>query len=456
MTVYVVILGLYLAGMFAVGLYGRKYSGTTDGFLTAGRQGTMALITASFMASHFGAGFVVGGAEYGASVGFSGIWYGLACSLSYVVFGVFMSKRLHKEGYMTVSDLLTHRYGNNFTANGFAIFNSVAAVGIMAGQIMAGQRLFQALGMDGFTGALVCTIIVIVYSAMAGLWGVLMTDLIQMIIGGIGLVVGYAIIFGGSGIGSLASSLPAGDFEWIAPSWSNYDFLMILVPTTLYGFLSQPSYQRTIASRTEKVAVWSPFVAAVLLVPLAYIPVAIGMYGKTMFPDMPAGAIFFNVIMQSVPAVVGALIMAAIIAAIMSTADSQLLAVTANIVHDLYQKSINPKATDRQCTILSYVVTVAVGLFGMYVALSFTTIIGLLSFTYSILVASSLVPVLGGFFWKGATPLGAACAMITGVAVLFLGRYGVINIPYAALTAGIPALFVFVIVSLAGPKPKQS
>jgi SSS family solute:Na+ symporter len=148
--------------------------------------------------------------------------------------------------------------------------------------------------------------------------------------------------------------------------------------------------------------------------------------------------------------------LATIIAAIMSTADSQLLAIAANIVHDLYQKVINPKATDRQCTILSYVMTVIVGLLALYVALSFTTIISLLSFTYSILVDATLVPVLGGFFWKGATSLGAICAMITGIAVLFLGRYEIISIPYPALVAGIPALVVFVIVSVLTSKKGEA
>ncbi|MDR2137490.1 MAG: sodium:solute symporter family protein, partial [Synergistaceae bacterium] len=178
MTTYVAVLGLYLVGMFLVGLYGRKYSGTTDSFLTSGKRGTLMLVTASFMASHFGAGFVVGGAEHGAGVGMGGIWYGIACSLSYVVFGAIMSKRLYREGYMTVSDLLSKRYGDNFTANGYAVLNAIASVGIMAG-----QRLLQALGMDGVTGAVVCTAVVIVYSTTSGLWGVMMTDLIQMVIG---------------------------------------------------------------------------------------------------------------------------------------------------------------------------------------------------------------------------------------------------------------------------------
>jgi len=446
--VYFVVIGVYFAIMVGYAIYGTRYAKTTNDFLTSGRRGTLLLVTASFMASHFGAGFVVGGAEQGARVGLSGIWYGLACSLSYFVFGIFMARRIYRDGYMTVPDLLTKRYGDNFTANGFAVFNSIASVGIIAGQVMAGQRLLQALGFDAFTGAILFMVVVIAYCAMSGLWGIMATDVIQMVIGVGGLAMAYVMFFGLGGIGAIKSSLSPDFFEWVAPSWSTYQFLMILVPTTLYGLISQPSYQRTISCKTEKVAVWSPFIAGVLLIPLAFLPVIIGMYGRTLYPDMAPGAVFFSVVLEQLPTLSGAIMLAAILAVVMSTADSLLIAITAHIVHDFYQKTVNPKASDKQCTILSYVVTVVVGVLATYVALSFTTIIDLLLFTYSLLVAATLAPVLGGFFWSGATSKGAIWSMITGVAVLLLGRYGIINIPYAALTASIPALIVLVVVSL--------
>jgi SSS family solute:Na+ symporter len=438
--------------MFGFAIYGMRYAKTTDSFLTGARRGTLLVVASSYMASHFGAGFVIGGAEYGARFGLSGVWYGLACSLSYVVFGLLMVKRIYREGHITVPDLLRKRYGDNVTASGFAAINTFACIGIIAGQIMAGQRLLQALGMDAFTGAVLFMVIVIAYCALSGLWGIMVTDVIQTAIGVGGLIMAYMMFFGSEGIGSLRSSLPADSFSWITSSWSTYDFLMILVPTTLYGFISQPSYQRTVASKNEKVAVWSPFVAALALIPIAFLPVFLGMYGRSLYPEMAPGAVFFTVIIEHMPVWAGALMLAAILAIVMSTADSLLIAVTAHIVHDFYQKTLNPKASDQQCKILSYAVTVGVGIFATYVALSFTTIIGLLSFTYSVLVAATLAPVLAGFFWDGANSKGAICGMITGVAVLFLNRFGIVTFPYAALTASIPALIVLVVVSIATAK----
>lgn len=450
--VYAVVLGLYLFSMFCVGIYGRKYAENTESFLTSGKRGTLALVTASYMASHVGAGFVVGGAEHGAQYGMGGIWFGVACALSYIVFALIMVKKIYRAGYITVADLLRERYGDNVVANGYAFFNSIASVGIIAGQIMAGQRLLQAVGMDGLTGAIVCTVIVILYSSLSGLWGVLMTDLIQMIVCCVGLVSVFFIMIYSGGWGITQASLPSGYFNYIPEAWSTEQLLMVIVPTTLYGFLSQASFQRVVASKDEKVAVLSPYLAAVLLLPIAFLPVMIGMYGRAIYPDLSSGAVLFTVILSSLPPIIGALMISAIIAAIMSTADSQLIGVAANIVHDLYKKSINPNATEENCKRLSLVVSVSVGILALIVALRFTTIISLLSFTYSILVAGMLVPVLGGYFWKGGTSKGAVAAMMTGVAVLFLGKYDIIKISYPQLIAAIPALVVFVVVSLLDKK----
>ncbi|MDR1730729.1 MAG: sodium:solute symporter family protein [Synergistaceae bacterium] len=451
---FIVILGLYLVGMFAVGVYGSRYAKDTNSFLTSSKRGTLAIVTASYMASHFGAGFVVGGAEQGAQIGIGGIWFGFAMALSYVVFGLVMARGIYRAGYITVADLLYKTYGDRVTSTGYAIFNSIASVGIIAGQIMAGQRLLQAVGLDGFTGAAIVTIVVIVYSAMSGLWGVMMTDFIQMIVGGVGLLSVFFVVLSAGGFGYLQTALPANFFSVVPESWSTYQFLMILVPTTLYGFLSQASFQRVVASKDERVAVVSPFLSAALLIPLACLPPIIGMYGHAVFPDLQAGSVLFNVILNGLNPIFGALFIAAIIAAIMSTADSQILGVTANIVHDIYQNTLNPNASEKSCRYLSLVVAVATGAVSMFVALSFTTIIGLLSFTYSILVAGMLVPVLGGYLWKGATGQGATAAMITGVVVLFLGRYEILPVPYPQLVAAIPALVVLVAVSLVTGKAK--
>lgn len=444
-----VTMSIYLIGMFLIGLYGRKHTESLGGFLAAGKVGGLVIITSSYMASHFGAGFVVGGAESGVKFGIAGVWFGIAMCMSYIVFGLFLAKRVYRGGYITIPDFLKRRYGDDLTSTGFAVINTIAAVGIIAGQIMAGQRLLAAFGLDPIKGAIIFTCVVIAYSAMSGLWGVLVTDMVQMIIGGCGLILACGVIYATGGFDGLATKLPE-SYMTFTGTYTTYELLMIMVPTTLYGFISQATYQRVVASKTERVAVLSTFISGLLLIPLAFGPVLMGMYGKTIFPEVASatpGAIFFMVIMEKLPAIIGSFVIVVILAAIMSTADSQLLAIAAHGVYDVYYKLINPKATQKQLGVVSLVVTIGSGLLCLFVALSWSSIVALLSFVYSILVAGCLVPVTVGMFWKRGTSAGAVSSMIVGIAVLFFGKYSA-HIPYPQLIAAIPGLVVYVVVSL--------
>ena len=76
LSVVLVILGIYMVVMVGIGLAGRKYGGSMNDFMTAGKQGTLLLVTGSYIGSHIGNGIVVGGAEYGAVYGIGGMWFG--------------------------------------------------------------------------------------------------------------------------------------------------------------------------------------------------------------------------------------------------------------------------------------------------------------------------------------------------------------------------------------------
>lgn len=85
-TIILVIMAIYLAGMLWIGLKGRKYSETNKDFMTAAKQGSMLLVVGSYLGSHLGNGVVVGGAQYGALYGIGGLWYGAGAALSFVLF----------------------------------------------------------------------------------------------------------------------------------------------------------------------------------------------------------------------------------------------------------------------------------------------------------------------------------------------------------------------------------
>ena len=152
-TIILVIMAIYLAGMLWIGLKGRKYSETNKDFMTAAKQGSMLLVVGSYLGSHLGNGVVVGGAQYGALYGIGGLWYGAGAALSFVLFALVMSKIVYKKGYLTLPDVLSDRYGGKVVSVLIAILHYCTMIAICAGQIMAGRLLFEYVGLPGTAGA---------------------------------------------------------------------------------------------------------------------------------------------------------------------------------------------------------------------------------------------------------------------------------------------------------------
>src|SRR5690625_3544270 len=149
----------------------------------------------------------------------------------------------------------------------------------------------------------------------------------------------------------------------------------------MYTLIGQDFYQRLFAARDENIARRAAILAGVLLIIFAVFPVVTGMAARAIFGDGidPAEAIPM-LLTETLPGSVAAIVIASIISAIMSTADSLLIAGTAHVPNDLYLKLINPEAEhDTQLQLrLSRVMTVVIGLLALGMALAFEAIIELL------------------------------------------------------------------------------
>ena len=145
--------------------------------------------------------------------------------------------------------------------------------------------------------------------------------------------------------------------------------------------------------------------------------------------------------------IVSGLMIAAVLSAVMSTMDIGLLNVTANAVNDIYYKTLNPNADEKKLGRLSMIVTITSGVIALVLAISSSSILSLLSSTYSLMNAGALVMVLGGIFWKKGTKEGAIASALCGMAMIILNKCGV-EIPYIAFTSLVPALIAYIVVSL--------
>lgn len=280
--IIVAVMAVYLVVMVIIGLKGRKYSQTNEDIMTAAKQGTLLLVVGSYLGSHLGNGVVVGGAQNGAVYGLGGLWYGAGSAFSYVIFAIVMAKVVYRKGYITLADALAERYGDKITAVLVAILHCAAMVGMVAAQIMAGKLLFEYIGLPGTLGAALTLAIVIIYCSTSGLWGVMMTDVIQTSVILVTTVISIFWIASHGGFALMHSALPS--TSWDLVPFDAETLIMMFGPGMLYGLISAPGYQRTVSCKEEKTARIAPILGAVIILAFAVLPVLIGMYARACGP----------------------------------------------------------------------------------------------------------------------------------------------------------------------------
>lgn len=468
-TAQLVIVGAYFAIIFGVGLYATRFVRDSTDFLLAGRRLGVLLAAAALAATHFGGGFVVGTGGWGFRYGLSGMAYAVGAGASLLLLAVVAARRMRKLGLVTVPDYLELRYGSPVVRLLGAVLSLVAIVGILGAQVWASQGALSILGIDPTAAAIAATILFIVYTAASGLWGVTLTDAVQLVIIFIGVPVAAVLgLRAAGGFNGIRASLAGLELEvteaaYFEPMGAGGAIILAAVlPTLMYTLIGQDFYQRLFASRNEKVAVRAAVLAGVVLMAYAAFPALAGMAARGLFGDdiLQAQAIPMLVI-EVLPAWYGAIVVAAILGAIMSTADSLLIAGTSHLTNDLYVRFAGPAAgaDTRRLLMISRLGTVGIGILALVLALSVREIIELLLLSYTMYAAGVFVPVVLGLYWQRGTAAGAIAGIIGGAGAGAAAALGWITLPWMPPIVGgaLVSLVLYVVVSLftagTGPRP---
>jgi SSS family solute:Na+ symporter len=299
-------------------------------------------------------------------------------------------------------------------------------------------------------------VVFVAYTALGGLWAATISDLAQLAIAAVGVGVAAAVVMlrvdDGGGMHALVANRGVGP-SYFNPVGGEPSFVLwLLIPTVMYTLIGQDFYQRLFATRDARTARVAALAGGVFLVAVSALPVVVGMGARALSPlPMDAGDALPWVLRELMPPVVGGVILAAILAAIMSTADSLLTSATSHVVHDLWRRDDDETRQLRR----SRVVTVAIGALALLLGLSLPGIVTTLIYAYTMYSAGILVPVLGGVLWKRATRPGAIAAALAGSLVAAVGLatgLEVAGIPTEIYAAAVSAV-AFVLVSLATPPP---
>jgi SSS family solute:Na+ symporter len=413
------IVGLYMIFLVGVGLYFLRRQGSPESYFVGDRRMGAAHIGLSVVATDVGGGFSIGLGGLGFSMGLSGSWLlfsGLIGAWSAAVLLIPSVKKLgDQQGWRTFPDLLEHRYDGR-TRLVAAVVSGVGYAGFNGAQILAGAKLASAAFQVELASATwIMALVVVLYTSLGGLQAVVFTDAIQWSVLCVGLLL-LALPLAHLEVGGMAGlrqALPPAHLG--LTNLSAMTFVTWMVTIIPIWFVGMTLYQRIYACRDTRTARRAWLTAGLLEYPLmAFCGAILGLYARVLFPSVEAEMGLPLLVHDVLPVGVAGLVVAAYFSAIMSTADSCLLASVGNFVDDLYRRYIRPDASHQQMLRISRFLTVIIGLLSTFLALLVPKVLDLVLLAYAFLVSGLFVPTLAGLYWPRATSTAALYSILAG------------------------------------------
>ena len=462
------IIALYLIAIFGVGIYCNKFNNNIDDYLLAGRRLGIGLTTFTLVATYFGGGYVIGVGGEAFNNGLSAYWSPIAGAVGILAVCLIL-KRMEGMKVCTVTEIMENRYNSPMLRLLTTILSLLALVGILAGQVTSAGSVLASLGVGSTTTcAIIVAVFFIGFTAFGGLWAVTVTDFIQIIIAGLGLIAATIfVVVKGGGWDVISAQIQATDvpdnyFSLLQGTEPSY-VLWLILPMFIYTLIGQDVYQRLFAAKDTKTAYKSAILAFIILLVICFFPVILGMAGRALFPDLEVSSLVVPTIIRAMlPPVFSGFTLAAIIAAVVSTADSILTAATSPVVNDLYVRylckdNMEDPAAQKKLLNISRVMTLVIGVISVVVALAIPSVLMVLNSSYTLFTAGVFSPVVAGLLWKKATKAGAFAGLFSGLAFVALGWSGFsfFGIP-SDIASSLLSLVVLIVVSLVTYKPETA
>jgi SSS family solute:Na+ symporter/sodium/proline symporter len=452
----------YLGVLVFLGLYKSKDLQTGDDFLVAGRTLPARVLVFTLLATWIGSGSLFGGAGLGYRAGFPALWQSAGAWVG-IALVYFLAHRVRRIAKYTMPDLLELRYGPTARVLG-TIVVVIAYTTIAAYQFRGGGRLLNLVaGMDVTQGALITMAFCVSYTAIAGMMSVAYLDVgngIAMLVG-VGAAIVY-LMFNAGGIGPAFADLRPDQVSVFGTLDPITDAGAIFLPTMLLLMGEANMYQKFFSAKDEGAARRAVVGWIVGTIVVETLIVSVGVFGSSVAPGLNEGdseAIVIRVAGSVLPPLLGVLLLCGAAAIIVSTANSFLLTPASALVRDVYQKSINPAATDRQILLYTRLLVVGLGLLGFLALRFFSTILAMALWAYTMYGAAITPALLAIFLWPRVTRAGGVASIATGMVTTLAWEiyarqaggypYGLATV-YPAVTLAVIAL---VAVSLATPKP---
>jgi solute:Na+ symporter, SSS family len=463
---YVVVLAVIVVALLAVALYRTSQVKTKADYLVAGRSLPAVVLVLTLLTSWIGAGSLFAGAENAYKNGFAALWLPAGGWLGLLLI-YFIAPRARKFAQFTLPDLLEARYNQTARVLG-TIAILFAYVGITSYQFKGGGNVLHLIFPDSVTpelGTYLIAAFVIVTTALAGMSSVAYMDVaIGSLVTIICIIATPYLFFKAGGWAGLHAALPATHFK-VLGNLTLVRALEFSVPGLLLMLGNQVMYQKFFSAKSEKDARISVVGWILGTVVLETLIVAIAVIGSALYPTGEVARQPYEIIpytaRHGLPAFMGAVLLGAVFAKVISTASNYLFSPASNLIEDVYVRYIAPGASNKRVLIISRLAVVLLGCWALYQAIYAQSILEKMLYAYTIYSAALTPVVLAAFYSKRVTAWGAVAAIASGTVVTLVWDIKAVRSIFppilAARDAIFPALFAaviaMVVVSLFTPAP---
>lgn len=425
-TIDIVIFGVYFLLMLSVGFFFLNKNKDERDYYTGGGNMSPGHVGLSVVATDVGGGFSIGLGGLGFTMGLSGSWMlftgliGAWISAALLIPKVFDWQKAHGRHFLTLPQVFGFLY-NKKVALVAAVISIIGYTGFTSSQLLAGAKLTSAtFPQMGTTQMLwIMGAIAVVYTMMGGMKAVIYTDTVQWIILLLGLI-GVAIPLAWVKLGGLAGIQPYLNDDMLSLTnitWQDVvNWTVTIVPI---WFVGMTLYQRIFACKDVKNAKRAWYIAGVLEWPfMAFTGVLLGLLAnvamqKGIIPQVTDSELGLPFLIKNIlPVGFTGIVLAAYFSAVLSTADSCLMAASGSVVGDVVPASM--KGSHKQVVRFSQVSTLAIGVFAILLASVMENVLQLMLYAYAFMVSGLCVPIVASIFLKKRYPQPALVSMVLG------------------------------------------
>lgn len=482
--IYSIVSITYLALLVGVIIYKSKQVKSEEDFTVAGRGVPVYMLVGTLICTWIGSGSLFGTAGLSFRSGFGELWFSAGAWIGIAII-YFIAERVRKISKITLTDLLEQRY--NHTARILGSITIIVAYLVIAGyQFKGGGRFISILSngaIDLQTGALITCVVVIAFTALAGMVSIVSIDIFNgiVMIVAMGLTLPFAISAHG-GFDAVINTIDSKSPEYLS-LFEGHDMwwiLGIILPTFLLLMSESSMYQKFASAKDSKSAKKAVIGMLAGVVFIEFVMCAIAVVGYAIYSEDPrffladgsinramSEEIILRIGFEQVPVFVGSMLFAAGVAIILSTGNTFLIVTSTNLYNDFlkprfYKSETNPKKAIR----VQQISIILLGLLAYALVTQFETVLEMAFISYTMIGASIAPVLLASFFWKRVTPTGGVASMIAGMSVPVINKLlevsGAsisvlpVDTDYVAIPSLAASLTMLIVVSLlTKPSPEE-